>query len=194
MKLITLATIALFLVGCATSTPRNRENACLLLVEKSDWSIALDQASKRWKIPSHTILSIIYHESKFIADAKPPRRKTLGIGFIGRRISSAYGYSQALDGTWEDYLLNTGNWGAKRTRFEDSVDFIGWYLNRSVKKLGISRRNAYQLYLAYHEGDAGYKKGRHHKKPSIKRYARKVQSTAVSYKRQMNSCSRYASF
>ena len=108
---------------------------------------------------------------------------------IGRRISSAYGYSQALNGTWEEYKNSTGNTWARRSSFEDSVDFIGWYLSRSVRELKISPRNAYHLYLAYHQGNAGFKRGSYKKKPSIKNYARKVQRTAVSYREQIKSCS-----
>lgn len=193
MKLFFILITTLTLISCASTPPRNKKNACLILQEKDEWSAPLKQAARKWGIPKHTILSIMYHESKFIANAKPPRRKFLGMSFIGRRISSAYGYSQALDGTWREYQRITENYGAKRTNFEDAVDFIGWYLNRSVRRLGISNRNAYDLYLAYHEGDYGFKKGTHLRKPSIRRYARKVQRTAVDYMNQINSCSRYSS-
>ncbi len=177
------------MVGCASTIPRNKKNACSLLSEKQEWQAPLRQAAWKWGIPKHTILSIIYHESKFVPDARPPRKSFLGIDFIGRRISSAYGYSQALDGTWEEYKRSTRNPYARRSNFRDSVDFIGWYLNKSVKKLGISPRNAYELYLVYHQGRAGFQRKSYLKKPSIMRYARKVQRTAVEYKGQIRTCS-----
>lgn len=187
LKLIPISLVFL-LWGCATTAPRNKENACKLFDERDEWLEPLKEASKKWNIPEHTILSIVYHESKFVADAKPPRKTFLGIS-LWNRISSALGYSQALTGTWDEYQKETGNTLAVRTDFEDSVDFIGWYLNRSVKRLGISRRNAYHLYLAYHQGDSGFRNKSYLRKPAIKRYARKVQETALAYKNQIRTCS-----
>ena len=189
MKRLAFFIISFVLVGCASAPPKNKKNACLLLSEKDEWYIPLKVASERWGIPTHTILSIIYHESKFISDARPPKKRFLGMSVPWRRISSAYGYPQALDGTWEEYKRVTGNWIAKRSNFEDSVDFIGWYLNRSVKQLGISSRNAYHLYLAYHQGNAGFRRKSYLRKPAIMRYAKKVQKTALVYKGQIKSCS-----
>jgi hypothetical protein len=189
MRSIVFVFVSIVMMGCASNPPRNKANACSLLSEKDEWQRPLDDAAKKWGIPKHTILSIIYHESKFISDAKPPKRSFFELGFLGRRISSAYGFSQALDGTWEEYKRATNNSWAERDDFRDSVDFIGWYLNRSVKRLGISPRNAYHLYLAYHQGDAGYRRRSYLKKPAIVRYARKVQRTALLYMDQMKTCS-----
>lgn len=186
MKSIVYLMISVLLVGCATSPPRNKANACLLLNEKDEWEGPLRRASARWNIPEYTILAIMYHESKFVSNAEPPPNKVLGINW--GRISTAYGYAQALDGTWEEYQRLTGNWGASRSSFADSADFIGWYLNRFVRQLKISPRNAYELYLVYHQGPGGFRKKSYLSKPSIMSYARKVQSTAVEYKEQMNSC------
>ena len=58
-------------------------------------------------------------------------------------------------------LRRNGGWFKQRNDFNDAVDFIGWYNNKSVKELGISRDDARALYLAYHEGIAGFKKGNH---------------------------------
>jgi hypothetical protein len=190
-KLVFLA-ISIFLVGCASTPPRNKNNACLILMEKNEWRIPLREASERWNIPDYTILSIIYHESKFVSNAKPPRKSFLGMTVPWRRISSAYGYSQALEGTWEEYKTKTRIWGSQRSDFADSVDFIGWYLNRSVKKLNISAKDAYHLYLTYHQGTNGYRKKSYLRKPAIMRYARKVQETALIYKRQISSCHKMA--
>lgn len=189
MKWLYLLVIGLSTLGCATAPPRNKSNACSLLSEKDEWLKPLRKAVNKWGIPKHTILSIIYHESKFVSNARPPRRSFLGIKLWGRRISSAYGYSQALDGTWKDYKRDTGRSFASRTSFDDSVDFIGWYLNRSVKTLGISPKNAYDLYLSYHQGLTGYRKRSYLRKPAIRKYARKVQKTALVYQSQIRSCS-----
>ena len=95
-------------------------------------------------------MAIIKQESSFIADARPERRKLLG--FIPwKRVTSARGYAQAVDGTWEMYLNDRGGWFVSRNDFEDSVDFVGWYNYKTHKQLGISVNNARALYLAYHE-------------------------------------------
>ena len=47
-------------------------------------------------------MAFILQESSYIQGAKPERTKLLG--FIPwKRKSSAFGYAQALDGTWERY-------------------------------------------------------------------------------------------
>jgi len=51
-------------------------------------------------------MAIIRQESSFQADAQPPRSRILWI-IPGPRPSSAYGYSQALDGTWDWYRQAT---------------------------------------------------------------------------------------
>ena len=42
-------------------------------------------------------------------------------------------------------------------RFKDSVDFIGWYINKTSKILKISKNDAYRQYLAYYKGWGDYK-------------------------------------
>jgi hypothetical protein len=69
-------------------------------------------------------------ESDFDWLAKPPRQKLFKV-IPYKRPSSSFGYSQAVNGTWEQYKKETGNKLAVRTRFKDSVDFIGWYTNKS---------------------------------------------------------------
>ena len=48
--------------------------------------------------------------------------------------------------------------------------------------------NARALYLAYHEGWNGYKKGSYRKKPWLMSVADKVQRQSDSYKIQYESC------
>ncbi len=68
------------------------------------------------------------------------------------------------------------------------MDFIGWYNYLSYKKLGISRWDAYRLYLAYHEGRGGYARGTWKHKPHVRRYARQVANLAWRYRKQMKRC------
>jgi hypothetical protein len=102
--------------------------------------------------------------------------------------SSAYGYSQAIDGTWEWYRDETGKHRAKRTDFADAADFIGWYTNRSRRVLGISQGDAYNQYLAYHEGHAGFLRGSYRRKRWLQRYARQLDHHARTYANQLSRC------
>jgi hypothetical protein len=132
-------------------------------------------------------MAIMHQESRFIADARPPRSKVLG--FIPwSRPSSAYGYAQALDGTWDKYLETVDPWGDDRDDFADAHDFIGWYCSVTHKTLGVSRHNARKLYLAYHEGDKGYSRKTYLKKPWLMKVAKKVSKNSKRYKSQLSTC------
>ena len=41
----------------------------------------------------------------------------------------------------------------------DALDFIGWYNDTSHRRLGLSKGDAYSLYLAYYSGHGGYARG-----------------------------------
>ena len=135
----------------------------------------------------HVQLAIIHQESKFRADARPISRGLFGIPF-GRRLSSALGYAQALDGTWAVYKKQTGNSQADREDFRDAVDFIGWYNDVSHKKLRIAKWDARNLYLAYHEGQGGYAQKSYRKKPWLLQVADKVERNAKRYSAQLGRC------
>lgn len=179
----------LLLVACTTAPPRNVNNACALFDEYEDWFPAAQTAGRRWSVPLPVLLAIIHQESAFQSDAKPPR--TWYLGFIpGPRPSSAYGYSQALDGTWDIYIAATGNRGADRDNFNDAVDFIGWYINESARMNRIAKHDAYNQYLAYHEGQGGFAKGSYRQKPWLMQRAQQVRRQADRYRAQLNRCGR----
>ena len=71
---------------------------------------------KTWGVPVHVPMAMMFQESSFRHNARPPRRKILGI-IPGSRPSNARGYSQALTATWNDYQEETGNRRASRTNF-----------------------------------------------------------------------------
>ena len=73
-------------------------------------------------------------------------------------LSGAYGYTQALDGTWRWYQKDQQRFGASRSDFADAIDFIGWYNHKTQRKNGVPLSNTYALYLAYHEGHGGYRR------------------------------------
>ena len=132
-------------------------------------------------------MAIIHQESRFQSDVRPPRDWFLGI-IPKFRSSSAYGYGQAQDSTWEWYMKSTDNYGADRDDFADVVDFIGWYTNVTQRKLGVSKWSAEKQYLAYHEGHGGYSRGTYLGKPWLQRVAQKVGRQAKRYASQLKSC------
>ena len=60
----------------------------------------------------------------------------------------------------------TGNSWASRDDFADALDFMGWYTSKSQKVNGISKWDAYNQYLNYHEGWGGFSRGSHLQKKS----------------------------
>ena len=71
---------------------------------------------------------------------------------------------------------------------EDALDFIGWCNHKTHKQLGIAKTNTRALYLAYHEGRGGYKRGSYKRKPKLRRIADKVAANARSYDAQLKQC------
>ena len=124
-------------------------------------------------------------ESDFDWLAKPKRYKIFKI-IPYRRASSSFGYSQAIKGTWKQYKEETNNKLASRARFKDSVDFIGWYTNKTEKILKISKKDAFKQYIAYHEGWGNYKNYKNNQKVIL--LAKKVQNQSNKYKAQLKKC------
>ena len=124
-------------------------------------------------------------ESDFDWLAKPNRQKIFKV-IPFKRPSSSFGYSQAVKGTWKQYRNETGNKLASRTSFKDSVDFIGWYTNKTESILKISKQDAFRQYLAYHEGWGAYKNYKNNQKVII--LAKKVKNQSNKYKSQLKKC------
>ncbi len=175
--------------ACATRPPEQTDNACKFLGENKAWYRALRSSSKKWGAPIGLQLAIIKQESSFDHNAKPARGKRRLLGILaGKRPSSAYGYAQALDGTWNEYQQNTGNNGAERDDFDDATDFIGWYVSNTGKRTGISQYNYKGHYLAYHEGAGGYLRGSWKSKKWLVEVANRVHSDATKYENQVQGC------
>lgn len=187
MSRFLLLLASLWLVGCTASQPKNVNDICDIFEEKDGWYDDAADARDEWGSPIPVMMAMMHQESRFKAKAKPPRKKILG--FIpGPRPSNAYGYSQALKSTWKSYKRSAGNYGADRDDFGDAIDFIGWYNYQSHKRSGISRRDTYRLYLAYHEGHGGYNRRTYKKKQWLMDVARKVERKANTYQAQLASC------
>ena len=126
-------------------------------------------------------------ESDFDWLARPKRLKLFKV-IPYRRPSSSLGYSQAVNGTWEQYKKETNKQLATRTRFKDSVDFIGWYTNKTEKILKISKKDSFRQYIAYHEGWGNYKNYKNNQKVIL--LAKKVKNYSDKYKKQLSKCSK----
>lgn len=185
MRKISLLSL-LILVGCATTPPRNQADICSIFEEKDEWYERIRQAEVKWGLPMSVQMAIIKHESSFVEDARPPRVHFLGIPLW--HPTSAYGYGQVLDGTWDLYTQRSGNSGGDRDDLADVADFIGWYSHQAQTRLGIPKRDAYNLYLAYHEGWGGWKRRSYVSKTWLLSIARKVAATAHNYERQLSRC------
>jgi hypothetical protein len=178
--------LLLVLASCATSPPEHPNDVCAIFEEKDDWYAAARKAQRRWGVPVAVQMAIINRESSFVDDARPPF-EWFGPIPLGRP-TTAYGYSQATDPTWERYLKSSGNGGADRDDFGDAADFVGWYAHQSYTQLGIHKHDAYRQYLAYHEGQGGYRRGTYRKKVWLLKAARSVDATAGRYRRQLAGC------
>ena len=177
----------LLLSSCVTSPPKHVDNICQIFEEKDGWYADAKQSSKEWGTAIPTMMAIMHQESRFQPKAKPPRTKILWI-IPGPRASSAYGFPQAKNSTWDWYIDSSGNWGADRDDFSDAIDFVGWYSAISYKRSKIKRNDTYNLYLAYHEGHGGFNRRSFKSKKWLTQVAHKVSSKANTYKRQLNGC------
>ena len=189
-RLLRASILLLALASCGggnTSAPKNMDDACAIVQQRPAYFRAMKATERKWGVPVHVQMAAIYQESKFIGNARTPHQFALGVIPMGRQ-SSAYGYSQALDGTWEEYQDEQRRNGAKRDRISDATDFMGWYMSESSDKLGISRTDAEGQYLAYHEGRTGYANQSYLNKPWLVDVAAAIGRRATMYKQQLSSC------
>ncbi|MEO0991318.1 MAG: lytic transglycosylase [Pseudomonadota bacterium] len=188
-----LSAILLFLVlascggGGSYISERKLHDACAIADERPQYMSAMKRVERKWGVPVAVQMATIYQESKFQGDARTPLRYSLGVIPMGRQ-SSAYGYAQALDGTWDEYRAETGKRRAQRNDIKDATDFIGWYMTKTEERNGIAKSDATRQYLAYHEGHTGYARGSYRRKSWLMRVADDVGDRAVVYDAQLRSC------
>ena len=186
-RALALVLLAASCGGGSGTSPRNLDNACSIVSERPEYLRAFKATERRWGVPVHVQMATIYQESKFKSDARTPFRYAAGVIPIGRQ-SSAFGYSQALDGTWDEYRAETGKRSARRDRIRDATDFMGWYMAETQARLGISTRDARNQYLAYHEGRTCYARGSYNSKAWLVRIAGEVDQRSDMYAVQLRGC------
>jgi len=189
-KSVIILILTMLVSGCVTPQPKNISNVCEIFKEREDWWDDANDMNDRWGTPIHVVMAMMYQESSFKADAAPPMEYFLGFIPIGRA-SSAYGYSQAKTVTWDEYVKESGNSWSSRSDFEDAIDFMGWYTAKTNRLNKVSKWDAKNQYLNYHEGWGGYKRKTYRKKAWLVRVANKVDSRAKRYATQLRGCEDY---
>ncbi len=135
-------------------------------------------------------MAFVFQESSYRHNARAPRKHVF-FGLVPwGRTSSAYGYSQALDQTWREYIDGTGNWGADRDNFDDAMDFIGWYSHQTRARNAVPLDDAYNQYLNYHEGWGGFSRQSYQapEKAWLIKVAHRVQDRSHTYEKQYQAC------
>jgi hypothetical protein len=185
LKLVSI--LFIFVIACTSNQQINTANSCIIFDEKRNWYKATKKSYDKWGTPIALQLAIINQESAFSQFAKPKRKKILGV-FPGSRPSTAFGYAQVTNPTWEWYKTKTQNNNASRANFSDVTDFIGWYTTQSKNIVGISKNDFYNQYLAYHEGQGGWKKESYLDKLWLIEVAKTVERNAKTYNNQLKDC------
>ncbi|MBU3826800.1 MAG: transglycosylase SLT domain-containing protein [Candidatus Anaerobiospirillum merdipullorum] len=186
---VAAAALAAVLSGCSTTPPSDPDNLCSIFQEKDSWYVAAHGVHNKYGVPINTVMAIMYQESGFVEDAKPPMRWFLFIPY--GRGSSAYGYAQAQDEVWERYVQEEGSMFSDRDDFADALDFIAWYMQKTQQINHIPYGDAYRQYLNYHEGWQGYAQGSYQNKDWLIRTAQAVQARSDKYRAQLIKCDLY---
>jgi len=177
----------IFLYACTANQITNTADSCIIFEQKKNWYKSTKEAYDKWETPIAFQLAVIKQESSFTQFAKPKRKKILG--FIpSSRPSTAFGYAQITNPTWEWYKNRTGNLNASRANFNDVTDFIGWYTTQSESMAGISKKDYYNQYLAYHEGQNGWSKQTFKDKEWLIEVAKNVERNTNMFNKQLKSC------
>ena len=187
LRALLVLCIASAAAGCAATRPTQLNDVCAIFSEKPAWYEEAHDSYVKWGVPIPVQLAVIHQESHFESDVRPPRGTFLWI-FPGARPSSAYGYGQVLESTWDQYQESSGGMFADRDDFGDVVDFIGWYGSVGERRFGIPKTDPYAFYLSYHEGHTGYVRGTYKRKRDVQAIAAEVARRAQRYERQLDSC------
>ena len=184
---ILFSLLFIFIFACTSIKDVNTADSCIIFEEKRNWYKATKKSYETWGAPISLQLAIINQESSFKQFAKPQRKRLLSI-IPGSRPSTAFGYAQVTNPTWNWYKLKTSNNNASRANFKDVTDFIGWYVNQTNIMLGISKNDYFNQYLAYHEGHNGWKKQTFNSKKWLIDVAKNVETRAKLYNKQFKNC------
>ncbi|MGD8430794.1 MAG: hypothetical protein PVH31_10330 [Ectothiorhodospiraceae bacterium] len=186
MFLLMLCLLVFLALGGSTAPPPVTTDACSIFDHYPQWFDYAEETQQRWGTPAPLVLAIIKRESSFRQAARPPRDWFLFLPLPRR--SSAYGYAQAQDPVWGEYLADTEGIFRSRTDMADAMDFIGWFTRRIHEQLGVPLADPYRIYLAYHLGVTGYREQRWRRRPAVRRAAGDVARWTRRYAEQIRAC------
>ena len=187
IKIKFLYFLIFFLLASCNTIPKNAQNACSIFSERYLWYKHTKNSSEKYGVPVHIILAFVNKESGFNRWAKPQRTKLFKV-IPYKRPSSSFGYSQAVKKTWDLYKTETDNPLALRTRFKDSVMFIGWYMRKTNKINKIPLHDSYRQYLNYYLGWGNYAKKVYKTDKKAIIFAKSVEKQSKIYKNQLQEC------
>ena len=182
-----LIVLVFFLTTGCSSIPNNTSNSCSIFSERYLWYKHTKRSSETYGAPVYIILAFVNKESGFNRWAKPKRTKLFKV-VPYKRPSSSFGYSQAVNKTWELYKTETNNPLALRSRFKDSVMFIGWYINKTNKINKVPLNDSYRQYLNYYLGWGNYAKKTYLTDQNAIIFAKRVEKQSKIYKNQLKEC------
>jgi hypothetical protein len=151
------------------------QDICKIFSYNEEWKKAAFRTQEKWGVKAPVVMAFVYQESRFTSTAQA-------------KTSSAFGYAQALNGTWQEYLKHTNRHQAKRNKIKDAFDFIGWYNTRTKAIFNLPEKDVKSYYLAYHEGHKGFKSKSFNHKPWLLTVAQNVENMALTYNSQIKSC------
>ena len=70
--------VIIALGACSSITnkmPSHPHNLCEIFKHQSGWEKSAQKSAKKWGVSEPILLSIVYHESSFVADARPGFKK-----------------------------------------------------------------------------------------------------------------------
>ena len=187
IKRSVLVVVVISLTACATRPPASPNNLCQIFRDNPKWYKSAKASTSLWGGPLHLPMAIMYQESGFKHDAKPPMQYFLGFIPTGRA-SDAFGYSQALKSTWAEYQAEVGSRFRDRDNFSNAYDFIQWYVHKTYTVNAVSKWDYRAQYLNYHEGQGGYSRGTHNNKQWLLNVAQRVDQRAKNYSAQILQC------
>ena len=131
-------------------------------------------------------LAFIKHESGFQAKARPVKKWLIRGWIPWTYHSSARGYAQITDATWQDFS-QAQNGLVSRYALVDHIHFINWYFYKHERHLS-NPGNFYEAYFLYHDGPAGYYQKKYRRSHRLHRFTQRVAADAQRYQHQLANC------
>ena len=84
--------------------PRTMDNACSILQQRPSFDRAFQKTKRKWGAPVHVQMAILHQESKFIPNAKTPRKYFLSVRAVGLKLDSVFINASCIPGLTPHFL------------------------------------------------------------------------------------------